>query len=125
MAKVSNACSQCILLAWRKSRSTSKKSASSTGSVRPLLKGAPNSVVRNVVGGVISPLFANVYLDKLDTFVEETLYPQFNRGTGRRGNPEYKAVVRRMAQAKASGDMASWARLRQAAKDNRPVAGVL
>lgn len=61
-------------------------------------------------GGIISPLFANIYLDKLDTFVEETLYPRYNRGTSRRGNPEYKAVVRRMAQAKASGDTESWAR---------------
>lgn len=62
-------------------------------------------------GGIISPLFANIYLDKLDTFVEQALYPRYNRGTGRRGNPEYKAVVRRMAQAKASGDTESWARL--------------
>lgn len=63
-------------------------------------------------GGIISPLFANVYLDKLDTFVEEILYPRYNRGVGRRGNPDYKAVVKLMAQAKASGDPKSWVRLK-------------
>ncbi|WP_152053746.1 reverse transcriptase/maturase family protein [Tautonia marina] len=63
-------------------------------------------------GGILSPLLANIYLDKLDAFVEETLYPRYNRGTGRRGNPEYKAVVRQMAKAKAAGDAESWARLR-------------
>lgn len=63
-------------------------------------------------GGIISPLLANIYLDKLDTFVAEALYPRFNRGTGRRGNPDYKAVVRLMAQAKSSGDTESWARLK-------------
>jgi group II intron reverse transcriptase/maturase len=63
-------------------------------------------------GGGISPLLANIYLDKLDAFVEETLYPRYNRGVGRRGNPDYKAVVRLMAQAKASGDSETWARLK-------------
>jgi hypothetical protein len=28
-------------------------------------------------GGVIGPLFSNIYLDKLDTFVEHTLFPEY------------------------------------------------
>ena len=36
--------------------------ASFTESVRPLLTAAPNKVVRNIVGGVLSPLLANVYM---------------------------------------------------------------
>jgi group II intron reverse transcriptase/maturase len=37
------------------------------------LDGAPQ-------GGIASPLFSNIYLDKLDRFVEETLLPIYNRG---------------------------------------------
>ena len=46
----------------RKSRSTSRRSASCIGSVHPLLREAPNRVLRNIVGGVISPLLANIVL---------------------------------------------------------------
>ena len=46
----------------RRSRSTSRRFASCIGSVRPLLSEAPNKVVCNIVGGVISPLLANIYL---------------------------------------------------------------
>jgi group II intron reverse transcriptase/maturase len=40
-------------------------------------------------GGILSPLLANVYLDKLDTFVETPLVPKYTRGTVRRVNPPY------------------------------------
>lgn len=40
-------------------------------------------------GGIISPILANIYLDRLDRFVEETLLPAYNRGDERRGNPPY------------------------------------
>ena len=40
----------------------SRGSASCIESVRPLLNGAPNTVFRNVVGGVVSPLLANLFL---------------------------------------------------------------
>ena len=32
-------------------------------------------------GGVVSPILSNVYLDKLDKFVEQELIPQYTRGT--------------------------------------------
>ena len=35
-------------------------------------------------GGIVSPLLANIYLDKLDKFVEQTLVPGSTRGEGRR-----------------------------------------
>ena len=40
-------------------------------------------------GGVVSPILANIYLDKLDRFVEQVLLPQYNRGDRRRANPAY------------------------------------
>jgi len=31
-------------------------------------------------GGVISPILSNIYLDKLDQYVEQTLIPKYTRG---------------------------------------------
>jgi group II intron reverse transcriptase/maturase len=53
-------------------------------------------------GGVVSPICSNVYLDRLDKFVEQTLIPAYTHGTRRRNYPEYKRVHKRMwALAKA------------------------
>src|SRR5262245_56297451 len=46
---------------------------------RPTLSGTPQ-------GGVISPLLANIYLDRLDKFVEQTLIPEFTRGEFKKRN---------------------------------------
>jgi len=40
-------------------------------------------------GGVISPILSNIYLDRLDRFMEETLLPEYNRGKKRRPNAAY------------------------------------
>ena len=48
-------------------------------------------------GGVVSPILSNIYLDRLDKFVENTLIPQFTRGEAPRNNPEY-IRARSMAQ---------------------------
>ncbi len=37
----------------------------------------------------MSPILANILLDKLDKFVENVLIPRYNRGTERKDNPEY------------------------------------
>jgi len=55
-------------------------------------------------GGVVSPVLSNIYLHKLDVFVETVLIPQHNRGTLRRPNPEYNRVVLRRKRARARGD---------------------
>src|SRR5215467_3155781 len=39
-------------------------------------------------GGTVSPILSNIYLDKLDTFVEQELIPPYTRGGRRRLNPE-------------------------------------
>lgn len=51
----------------------------------PTLSGTPQ-------GGVASPLLANIYLDRLDRFVETELLPQYNRGESRRKNLEWVKV---------------------------------
>ncbi len=47
-------------------------------------------------GGVVSPILSNVYLDRLDKFVEQTLIPAYTRGSRRKNHPEYKRVHKRM-----------------------------
>jgi Type II intron maturase/Reverse transcriptase (RNA-dependent DNA polymerase) len=59
---------------------------------------------RNIVeGGIVSPILANIYLDKLDEFVEQTLIPEFTRGEDKRTNRAYSAVKSRMYRLKAKG----------------------
>ena len=43
-------------------------------------------------GGVVSPILANIYLDRLDKFVENVLIPAHTRGTARRPNPAWNAL---------------------------------
>ncbi|MFE5738850.1 reverse transcriptase/maturase family protein [Streptomyces celluloflavus] len=43
-------------------------------------------------GGVLSPLLSNIYMDRLDTFVETVLIPEYTRGSTRRKNPEYQKL---------------------------------
>jgi group II intron reverse transcriptase/maturase len=67
-------------------------------------------------GGIASPLLSNIYLDKLDKFVEETLLPMYNRGERRRNEPGYKAILRAARKAGDKGDHKEAARLRQQAQ---------
>ncbi len=43
-------------------------------------------------GGVVSPVLSNIYLDRMDTFVETVLIPEYTRGVRRRRNREYQRV---------------------------------
>jgi hypothetical protein len=54
-------------------------------------------------GGVVSPILSNIYLHKLDVYVETVLIPQFTRGIRRKRNPEYVRVKSRMGYARAHG----------------------
>jgi len=64
-------------------------------------------------GGVVSPLFANAYLHKLDEYVENVLIPRYTRGKGRRMNPAYRSVSDQVAEARAGGDEQEWVRLKK------------
>jgi retron-type reverse transcriptase len=43
-------------------------------------------------GGIASPVMSNIYLHKLDVFVETVLIPEYTRGRLRARNPEYRKV---------------------------------
>ena len=57
-------------------------------------------------GGVVSPILSNIYLHKLDEFVEQELIPQYTRGTSRRKNPGYSRIQKRLKDAKRQGNRA-------------------
>ena len=58
-------------------------------------------------GGTVSPILSNIYLHKLDEFVEQELIPQYTRGALRKGNPEYWRVRARQNRARKRGDRAA------------------
>jgi group II intron reverse transcriptase/maturase len=62
-------------------------------------------------GGVVSPILSNIYLDRLDKFVETVLIPEYTRGKLRRHNQEYRKVQYALAQARQRGDRAEARRL--------------
>jgi group II intron reverse transcriptase/maturase len=57
-------------------------------------------------GGIASPVLSNIYLHKLDNFVETVLIPEHTRGRLRAKNPEYRAVEREIVKARRKGDRA-------------------
>src|SRR5205814_3830242 len=54
-------------------------------------------------GGVVSPVLSNIYLNKLDEFVERELIPRYTRGASRARNPEYMRVKARRDNARRRG----------------------
>jgi group II intron reverse transcriptase/maturase len=64
-------------------------------------------------GGVVSPLLSNIYLHKLDTFVEHVLIPEYTRGDARAANPEYRRMESQLAHRRHRGDHAAVAELRR------------
>ena len=58
-------------------------------------------------GGVVSPILSNIYLHKLDEFVEQELIPQYTRGARRKSNPEYNSIKARRGHAQRHGDRAA------------------
>ena len=61
------------------------------------LSGAPQ-------GGVVSPILSNIYLHKLDVYVETVLIPRYTRGKRRKRNPEYGRIASKMVWARARGN---------------------
>jgi len=62
-------------------------------------------------GGVASPILSNIYLNRLDTFVETVLIPAYTRGEVRAANPAYHRVAARRGSARKRGDRAEARRL--------------
>ena len=64
-------------------------------------------------GGIVSPILANVYLDRLDKFVENVLIPAHTRGTDRRGNRQWAALRMRMVRQRTLGNHTQAKQLRR------------
>jgi group II intron reverse transcriptase/maturase len=64
-------------------------------------------------GGVVSPILSNIYLSRLDTFVETVLIPEYTRGKLRVKNPEYTTTTTAIAAARKRGDRTEVRALRQ------------
>lgn len=64
---------------------------------RETLSGTPQ-------GGVVSPVLSNIYLHKLDEYVERELIPRYTRGNHRGHNPEYQRLSARRLYAMRRGN---------------------
>ena len=54
-------------------------------------------------GGIVSPILSNIYLDRMDKFVEQTLIPAYSRGDERKQNPEYQRLYFRSRYFRQTG----------------------
>lgn len=54
-------------------------------------------------GSIVSPILANLYLDKLDKFVETVLIPEYTKGTKRKANTAYKKLMNRASYLSRTG----------------------
>ncbi|MCA1681702.1 MAG: maturase [Actinobacteria bacterium] len=70
------------------------------------LSGAPQ-------GGVVSPALSNIYLDRLDKFVETVLIPDYTRGQRRAISPAYQETAEALRRARRRGDRTQARQLRQ------------
>jgi group II intron reverse transcriptase/maturase len=70
------------------------------------LSGAPQ-------GGVLSPCLSNIYLNRLDTFVETVLMPEYTRGVRRKRSPEHARITAAIGRARKRGDGAAVRALRK------------
>lgn len=64
-------------------------------------------------GGIVSPVLSNIYLDKLDKFVETTLLPAYNRGETRQRSKEYIRYSANHLYARKHGNFARSKELRR------------
>ncbi len=64
-------------------------------------------------GGVVSPILSNIYLHRLDRYVEEVLIPRYTRGERRARNPEYEKIRERLKTARRCGERAQARELRK------------
>ena len=64
-------------------------------------------------GGVVSPILANIYLDRLDKYVETVLIPAHTRGTARKYNRQWVNLRSRAGHYRRMGNHAMAAALRK------------
>jgi group II intron reverse transcriptase/maturase len=76
---------------------------------RPTYSGTPQ-------GGVVSPILANIYLDRLDRFVEGELIPNYTKGNKRKVNQAYHGLITRASALAKMGRVDEAMGLRKAAR---------
>ncbi len=67
-------------------------------------------------GSIVSPVLSNILLDKLDTFVETVLIPQYTKGIKRRLNKQYQRLMSRAQRRFKNGQEEAAQRLRKQAQ---------
>ena len=67
-------------------------------------------------GGIVSPLLANILLDKLDKFVENVLIPQYTRGAKRKSNLAYHRLIALSGSQRKRGNIEKAEELRKQAQ---------
>jgi group II intron reverse transcriptase/maturase len=67
-------------------------------------------------GSIVGPLLSNVYLDRLDRFVEAKLLPAYNCGKKRKPYPPYRALMAAARKKRATGEHEEARKLRQQAQ---------
>ena len=72
-------------------------------------------------GGIISPLLANIYLNELDSFIEDVLIPRYTKGEKRARNKEYIRICNQIAHAREKGNQE---RVEQLVKEQRKLTSV-
>lgn len=63
---------------------------------KPTLSGVPQ-------GGIVSPILTNIYLDRLDKYVEQTLIPEYTRGDSRGYGSDYRRLSKRASYLRGVG----------------------
>ena len=64
-------------------------------------------------GGIFSPLLANIYMNELDRFVEDTLIPDYTKGERRKADKQHQLLTGRIRKARQRGDLELVAQLVQ------------
>jgi group II intron reverse transcriptase/maturase len=67
-------------------------------------------------GSIVSPILANLYLDKLDKFVETELIPEYTKGTKRKANKAYEQLIHRASYLSRTGRQQEARRVRRQAQ---------
>ena len=67
-------------------------------------------------GAVVSPILANLVLDKLDKYVEQELIPAYTRGQRRSVYPPYRELTKAASKARKAGKLAEARKLSQQAQ---------
>jgi group II intron reverse transcriptase/maturase len=81
----------------------------------PSLSGCPQ-------GGIASPILSNVYLDRLDKFVEHTLIPAYTQGDRRQDNPIYERLTHQAEYHRKKGNLERAQALRREAQTHPSLA---